>query len=110
MTSDEVKAVVAGEVKKAMEPVVKQLEAMAPAAAGEGGGDTGDPAAESGVSAGELSADAIAKMVGNEIQKAMEPVMKALGPVMKSRALPGNLNDAAGTVEKQEEHYLHGIV
>ena len=64
----------------------------------------GDPAAESGVSAGELSADAIAKMVGNEIQKAMEPVMKALGPVMKSRALPGNLNDAAGTVEKQEEY------
>ena len=110
MTTNEVKAVVAEEVKKAMEPVVKQLEAMAPAAAGEGGGDTGDPAAESGVSAGELSADAIAKMVGNEIQKAMEPVMKALGPVMKSRALPGNLNDAAGTVEKQEEHYLHGIV
>ena len=114
MTNNEVKAVVAEEVKKAMEPVVKQLEAMAPAAAGEGGGegggDTGDPAAESGVSAGELSADAIAKMVGNEIQKAMEPVMKALGPVMKSRALPGNLNDAAGTVEKQEEHYLHGIV
>ena len=36
--------------------------------------------------------------------------MKALEPLMKSRAIPGNLNDAAGAVEKQEVHYLHGIV
>lgn len=110
MTNDEVKAVVAEGVKKAMEPVVKQLEAMAPAATSGGSGDAVDPAADGGASAGELSVDAVAKMVGEEVKKAMEPVMKALEPVMKSRAIPGNLNDAAGAVEKQEVHYLHGIV
>lgn len=108
MTTEEVKAVVAEEVKKAMEPVVKQMEALAPEA--DGGGGTDAVAGAADASAGGVSADAIAKMVGEEIQKAMEPVMKALGPVMKSRALPGNLNDAAGTVEKQEQHYLHGII
>lgn len=108
MTTEEVKAVVAEEVKKAMEPVVKQMEALAPEA--DGGGGTDAVAGAADASAGGVSADAIAKMVGEEIQKAMEPVMKTLGPVMKSRALPGNLNDAAGTVEKQEQHYLHGII
>ena len=39
-----------------------------------------------------------------------EEIKKAMEPVMKSRAIPGNLNDAAGAVEKQEVHYLHGIV
>ena len=110
MTSDEVKAVVAEEVKKAMEPVVKQLEAIAPVAKedGEGGGEP--TVSGSAEPAGDMSADAIAKMVGEEIKKAMEPVMNVLEPVMKSRAIPGNLNDAAGAVEKQEEHFLHGIV
>ena len=108
MTTEEVKAVVAEEVKKAMEPVVKQMEDLAPEA--DGGGGTDAVAGAADASAGGVSADAIAKMVGEETQKAMEPVMKALGPVMKSRALPGNLNDAAGTVEKQEQHYLHGII
>ena len=111
MTNDEVKAVVAEEVKKAMEPVVKQLEAMAPAATSGGSGDAADPAADGGASAGELSVDAVAKMVGEEVKKAMEPVMKALEPVMKSRAIPGNLNDDAGSVKKEaaEPHYMTGI-
>lgn len=109
MTTDEVKAVVAEEVKKAMEPVVKQLEALAPEAdGGEGGGSGTDAAADA--AAGDMQAESVAKMVGEEIQKAMEPVMKALEPVMRSRALPGNLNDAAGAVVKQEQHYLHGII
>ena len=109
MTTDEVKAVVAEEVKKAMEPVVKQLETLAPEAdGGEGDGSGTDAAADA--AAGDMQAESVAKMVGEEIQKAMEPVMKALGPVMRSRALPGNLNDAAGAVVKQEHHYLHGII
>lgn len=108
MTTEEVKAVVAEEVKKAMEPVVKQLEALAPEA--DGGGDAGAAAGAVDATAGDAAPGTIAKMVGEEIQKAMEPVMKALGPVMKSRALPGNLNDAAGAIEKQEQHYLHGII
>lgn len=110
MTSDEVKAVVAEEVKKTMDPVVKQLEAIVPVKKGDGEGGSEPPAAESVAPAGEMSADAVAKMVGEEIQKAMVPVMNALEPVMKSRAIPGNLNDAAGTVEKQEDHFLHGII
>ena len=105
-----VKAVVAGEVKKAMEPVVKQLEAMARVTKGDGEGGNEPPASGSAAASGDMPADAIAKMVGEEIRKAMEPMMNALEPVMKSRAIPGNLNDAAGAVEKQEEHFLHGIV
>ncbi len=110
MTSDEVKAVVAEEVKKAMDPVVEQLKAITPVAKGDGEGGNGTPAADNAAAAGNITADTIAKMVGDEIQKAMEPVMKALEPVMKSRAIPGNLNDAVGAIEKQEEHYLHGII
>ena len=110
MTSDEVKVVVAEEVKKAMDPVVEQLKAIATVTKGEGEGGSEPPASGSVAPAGDMSADAVAKMVGEEIKKAMEPVMKALEPVMKSRAIPGNLNDAAGAVEKQEVHYLHGIV
>lgn len=111
MTRDEVRAVVAEEVKKAMEPVTKQLEAMAPVAKDDGGGGT-DTHEGSGVApAGDVSADAIAKMVGEEIRKAMDPMLKMLDPVMKSRALPGNLNDAAGSVQKAaaEPHYMAGI-
>ena len=110
VTSDEVKAVVAEEVKKAMDPVVEQLKAIAPVTKGNGEGESEPPAPGSAAPAGDMSADAVAKMVGEEIKKAMEPVMKALEPVMKSRAIPGNLNDVAGAVEKQEEHFLHGIV
>lgn len=110
MTSDEVKTVVAEEVKKAMDPIVEQLKAIAPVTKGEGEGGNEPPAPGSAASAEDMSVDAVAKMVGEEIKKAMEPVMKVLEPVMKSRAIPGNLNDAAGAVEKQEVHYLHGIV
>ena len=110
MTSEEVKVVVAEEVKKAMDPVVEQLKAIATVTKGEGEGGSEPPASGSMAPAGDMSADTVAKMVGEEIKKAMEPVMNALEPVMKSRAIPGNLNDAAGAVEKQEQHYLHGIV
>lgn len=111
VTSEEVKAVVAEEVKKAMAPVVKQLESIAPVTKGDGEGGSASPVSGSAVPVGDLSADAIAKMVGEEIQRAVEPVMKALEPVMKSRAIPGNLNDVAGSVQKEaaEPHYMTGI-
>lgn len=110
MTRDEVKAVVAEEVGKAVDPVMKQLKTLSPVgkADGESGGEAS--AAEDGAAAGGVSANDIAKIIGEEVGKAVDPVMKALEPVLKSRALPGNLNDAAGAVEKQEDHYLHGIV
>jgi len=111
MTKEDVQKLVGEEVKKAMEPVVKQLQELSPVEK-EAGGGTGAEASENSNTAPTdgIDAGAVAKMVGEEISKAMEPVMKALEPVMQSRALPGNLNDATGTVKKQEEHYLHGIV
>lgn len=111
MSKEDVQKLVGEEVKKAMEPVVKQLQELSPVAkgAGEGEGtapsDNPNPATDDG-----MTAETVAKMVGEEVSKAIEPVMKALNPVMQSRALPGNLNDTMGTVEKQEDHYLHGII
>lgn len=103
MTNEEVQELVKDEVAKVMESVTKQVEAIAKGNDAEGSG-TETPPSE------EVTAESVAKMVGEEVTKAMEPMMKALEPVMKSRALPGNLNDAEGTVEKQNEHYLHGFV
>lgn len=111
MTTEEVKAVVAEEVKKAMDPVVKQLEALAPVEKTDGESGDGAADAEGAAATEDLSANDIAKMVGEEIKKAIAPIAKALEPVMKSRALPGNLNGADGSdVQKQDEHYLHGVI
>ncbi len=103
MTNEEVQELVSKEVAKALNPVTKQVEAIAKGDGAEGSN------VDSALSE-EATAESVAKMVGEEVAKAMEPMMKALEPVMKSRALPGNLNDAEGIVEKQETHYLHGIV
>ena len=104
MTQEEVQNIVGEEVKKAMEPVTKQLEAI---------NKSNEPAVpEVTPDSGGISADTIAKMVGEEIQKAMEPVTKMLEPLMKSRSLPGNLNDAPGsavTKSEVEPHYMTGI-
>lgn len=51
-----------------------------------------------------VTAASIAKMVEEAVSKAVEPVLKA-------RGVPSALNDGTGsTVEKSEEHYLHGIL
>lgn len=74
----------------------------------------------------ELTPEKVEKMVEKALQKALEPkqekismeqveemitkaVTKAVEPVLKSKGLPSNLNDS-GTVQKAEEHYLHGIL
>lgn len=113
MTKEDVQKLVGEEVKKAMEPVVKQLQELSPVEKEAGAGTGAEASDNSGPApAGGIDAGAVAKMVGEEISKAMEPVMKALEPIMQSRALPGNLNGSAGAdVQKgAEEHYLHGIV
>lgn len=100
MTHEEVQNIVGEEVKKAMEPIAKQLEAITKSA---------EPTTPE---MGDVSADSIAKMVGEEVQKAMEPVTKMLEPLMKSRSLPGNLNDAPGsavTKSEAEPHYMTGM-
>lgn len=105
MTHEEVQNIVGEEVKKAMEPIAKQLEAITKSA---------EPITPETATpeTGDVSADSIAKMVGEEVQKAMEPVTKMLEPLMKSRSLPGNLNDAPGsavTKSEAEPHYMTGM-
>lgn len=105
MTHEEVQNIVGEEVKKAMEPIAKQLEAITKSA---------EPITPETATPemGDVSADSIAKMVGEEVQKAMEPVTKMLEPLMKSRSLPGNLNDAPGsavTKSEAEPHYMTGM-
>lgn len=105
MTHEEVQNIVGEEVKKAMEPIAKQLEAITKSA---------EPTTQETATPemGDVSADSIAKMVGEEVQKAMEPVTKMLEPLMKSRSLPGNLNDAPGsavTKSEAEPHYMTGM-
>ncbi len=105
MTHEEVQNIVGEEVKKAMEPIAKQLEAITKSAEPTTP-ETATP------EMGDVSADSIAKMVGEEVQKAMEPVTKMLEPLMKSRSLPGNLNDAPGsavTKSEAEPHYMTGM-
>ena len=105
MTHEEVQNIVGEEVKKAMEPIAKQLEAITKSAESTTP-ETATP------EMGDVSADTIAKMVGEEVQKAMEPVTKMLEPLMKSRSLPGNLNDAPGsavTKSEAEPHYMTGM-
>ncbi|MDE7244998.1 MAG: hypothetical protein K2O18_13635 [Oscillospiraceae bacterium] len=78
--------------------------------------------------AGEtITQETISKMVAEAVQKATVPkeepvtlqqiqemisasVSKALDPLLKSRGLPSNLGTGTGTVEKQEQHFLHGIL
>lgn len=115
MKQEDVQKMVSDEVAKAMAPVTKQLEAIAKSLTGEGDGEgagEGTPAAGEGDGAGaDVTAESVAKMVGDEVTKAMEPITKMLEPLMKSRALPGNLNDAAGNnvVKSDEVHYMTGM-
>lgn len=112
MTQEEVQKMIGEEVAKAMEPITKQLEALATVEKGDGEGGTPAPNGAEGTPAPAdgVTAEEVAKMVSDAVTKAMEPVNKTLEPLMKSRAIPGNLNDAAGKVEKQEDHFLHGII
>lgn len=74
-----------------------------------------------------ITPESITTMVEAAIAKAMEPkqetvtaaqvqdivtaaVTKAIEPVLKARGLPTNLGGNSSTVEKSEEHYLHGIL
>ena len=114
MKQEDVAKLVSDEVAKAIDPITKQLEAIAKNLTGGGDGANvllaaGDTASDE--AGADVTAESVAKMVGDEVAKALEPITKMLDPIMKSRALPGNLNDAAGnTVVKGEEpHYMKGI-
>jgi hypothetical protein len=116
------------DLEKAVEAAVtKALGSTAPEQQPQEGGEAvaKAQAAPGADPAAEITPEAIEKMVESAIEKAMQPreeaitstqmeeminsaVAKALDPVLKSRGLPSNLG--TGTVEKQEEHFLHGIL
>lgn len=116
------------ELEKAVEAAVaKALGNTTPAQQPPEGGEavTKAQAAPGAAPAAEITQEAIEKMVVSAIEKAVQPqqetitadqvegminsaVAKAIDPVLKSRGLPSNLG--TGTVEKQEEHFLHGIL
>ena len=109
MKKEEMQQVVSAEVAKAMEPITQQLEAITKSLTGGEGAD-GSVGEVTEEPEGAVTAESIAKMVGEEVAKAFKPVMATLEPVMKARALPGNLNDAAGEqIEKSEQHYMAGM-
>lgn len=105
VTNEEVRKMIGEEVSKAMEPITKQLEMISKDGASRGGVPAAEPS-------GEATEDSVAKIVGEEVCKAMEPVMDILEPLMKSRVVPGNLNDSTGRdVAKSEKelHYMTGM-
>ena len=122
MTKQEVEAIVASAIAKAMAPQQEEQ----PAQSGQEGAGAVEKAAGGNTTPDTITPDSIEKMVQEAISKAMtsqpEPVSaaqvqemieaavaKAVEPVLKSRGLPTNLG---GTVEKAagEEHYLHGVL
>lgn len=108
MNKEEVQKMVGEEIAKALGPVTKQLEAIAKAA----GGDVAADSSEQGMDPDTaITPEAVSKMVGEEIAKALAPVTQTLQPLMKSRSLPGNLNDTAGAeiAKGEEPHYMAGM-
>ncbi|MCD7891597.1 MAG: XkdF-like putative serine protease domain-containing protein [Ruminococcus sp.] len=80
------------EVKKSEEITSEKIDAMVQAAVEK----AFKPQQET------VTAEQVQEMIAKAVQQAVEPVLK-------SKGLPSNLN-GNGTVEKAEEHYLHGIL
>jgi hypothetical protein len=125
----EIEKTVTEAIAKAMSNLTVTPAISAPNAEGNvTKGETNQTAApgNSGASEAFTAAD-IEKMVGEAIQKAMQPkeepvtkesveqmiqdaVAKAMEPVMKSVGVPSSLNDANLQKGADEEHYLHGFL
>ena len=102
MTKQEVAQIIQQELQKSLNP-----------------GQANPTGQESG--GAELSAESIGQMVREAIAKAQEPqqvtvdqvqemIRAAVEPIFKSTGLPNNLNGDEANVQKQEQHYLHGIL
>lgn len=129
VTKGELEQIVTEAIKKAMTTDPTQGVNGGSGQAGEVTKGEGTQTGASGCSnASEVitSAD-IEKMVGEAIQKAMQPkeeqvtkesveqmiqeaVAKAMEPVMKSVGVPSSLNDTNLQKGADEEHYLHGFL
>lgn len=105
MTREETQKLIGEEIKKAMDPLTTKIEAFVK----ESDPSTDDGAGEG--EGGETEGEDIAKMVSEAVGKAVAPLAKALEPILKSRAIPGNLNDASDDVKKsgEEQHYMTGM-
>lgn len=127
VNKEDVQKIVDEAIAKALSPQGKTTPQNGPQAA---------PAPAAGVSKEEggqepavpaITPETIAKMVSEAIEKAAAPkqepvtveqvqemitasVAKAIDPLLKSKGLPSNLGTGTGTVEKQKEHFLHGIL
>lgn len=99
MTESEVKKMISEEVKKAVDGIGEKLDLV------------NQQAAEVKKSEDVLPSETVQQMITDEIKKAMEPINEKLETVLKSRALPSNLNpDADTSIEKSKEpHYMAGI-
>lgn len=115
------KEVTKQEVSQIVEETIAKAMAM--------GSRTGQSATETSsaeTAPTEITPETVQKMVDDAIEKALAPqqehvtpeqvqemitdaVAKAMDPVLKSQGLPSNLN-SCGSVEKSEQHYLHGIL
>ena len=124
VTKQEVESIVAKSIEAALEKA-KKTEETANEPANEP--EEKDAAGKGVKKSDEITPDSINAMVEAAIAKALAPthetvtaeqvqdmitaaVEKAVDPVLKSRGLPSNLNSSSGTVEKSQEHYLHGIL
>ncbi len=123
VTKQEVEQIVSAAVAKAVSGAQEDGVQKAQSSTGAAG-NTGD---REGAASVELTTESVEKMVVAAIAKALEPkeepvtaeqvqemitaaVAKAVEPVLKSRGLPGNLNDQNIGKSAGEEHYLHGIL
>ncbi len=123
VTKQEVEQIVSAAVAKAVSGAQEDGVQKARSSTGAAG-NTGD---REGAASVELTTESVEKMVVAAIAKALEPkeepvtaeqvqemitaaVAKAVEPVLKSRGLPGNLNDQNIGKSAGEEHYLHGIL
>ena len=114
MTKADVEKIVADAIAKANTPA-------------SDGNPEAPAAAETPAPAPELTQETVEKMVADAVAKALAPqeeqvtaenigeivdkaVKKAIEPILKARALPSALNDGNGDVQKNEPHYLAGIL
>ncbi len=112
MKKKEVEDLVNGAIEKALAPITKQLETIAKEDGEDGeAGSSGEAGAEASETSEETEAtsEEIEETINKAVEKAVEPIVQQLEAIKQSRALPNNLNDVAN-IEKNEDHYLHGIL
>lgn len=132
VTKAELETTVAEAVAKAMaaQTPAQNAQSGAPAASGSEGGQITADGVQKAAGAGNEAVPGITQadvdtMVAKAIEKATQPkavtpeevsdmiekaVAKAMEPVMRSAGLPSNLNNEVQKGDKDEHHYLEGIL